>query len=305
LRLLAAASLLLFSLAAYCRAQSQPQAPPDAALIHRVEVMIRDKFNLPPDLVITTGTRTPSPFNGYDNLPVTLSYQGKSQQTSFLLSADGTRLVQMNTYDLVGDPVFHIDIAGHPLRGNPNAKVTVVNFDDLECPYCAELYKELFTATFARYGNQVRFVYLYFPLARHPWALHAAVDANCLAGQNGDTYWNYVDYLHRHVDEIAVDDRDIKKSYANLDRIARQQATASKLDGTKLDACLALQDQSPVQASMAEASTLGIHQVPTLYVNGERIDGALPENQIWAVIDRALKAEGETPPSPPAPSASH
>lgn len=224
---------------------------------------------------------------------------------NLLLSADGTKLVKMDTFDLVADPVFHIDIAGHPVRGNPNAKVTVVNFDDLECPYCAELYKELFPATFARYGSQVRFVYLYFPLAQHPWAIHAAVNANCLAAQNGDTYWNYVDYLHRHVYEIAGNDHDVKKSYANLDRIAREVATASKLDGAKLDACLVTQDQSAVQASMAEATNLGIHQVPTLYVNGERIDGALPNNQIWAVIDRALKAEGETPPSTPAQPASH
>jgi len=117
----------------------------------------------------------------------------------------------MDSFDLISDPLFHINIAGRPIRGNPNARVTVVNFDDLECPFCAALYKELFPSTFQRYGGEVRFVYMNFPLAQHLWAIHAAVDADCLAAQNGDSYWNYVDYLHRNLDQIADDSRDVKK----------------------------------------------------------------------------------------------
>lgn len=298
MRIFIAALLLTFSFVANCNAQSGPGATEDTAPEHQIEILVRDKYNLPLGSVVTIGTKSPSQFSGYQKLPITISYGGESQLTDFLLSNDGKRLVRMDSFDLTSDPVFHIDIAGRPIRGNLNAKVTVVTFDDLECPYCAELYKELFPSTFARYGSQVRFVYMYFPMEQHLWATHAAVDADCLAAQNSDTYWSYVDYLHRHVDQIAGDGQDNKKSFEELDRIARDEGTVGRLNGMELEQCVAKQDENAVRSSMAKAAALGIHQVPTLYVNGERIDGALPKNQIWTVIDRALASTGETPPMP-------
>jgi len=220
---------------------------------------------------------------------------------NFLISTDGKHLARLETYDLTRDPSSSIDIAGRPVRGNPNAKVTIVNFDDLECPYCARMHQQLFPSTLARYKDQIRFVYKDFPLVEiHPWAMHASVNADCLAEQNGDAYWHYVDYLHSHAQEVTGDDRDVNKSKAALDRIARQQAADSKLDGQKLDACIAKQDESKVQQSLKEAGSLNLEGAPALFVNGEKINGAVPEEQVWAVIDRALRAAGEKPPPPPA-----
>ena len=128
--------------------------------------------------------------------------------------------------------------------------MTVINFDDLECPYCAMMHQELFPATLAHYKDLVRFVYKDDPLTElHPWAMHAAVDANCLAAQSGEVYWTYVDYLHAHGQEITGQDHDVAKSFAALDRIARQEATLDKLDQTRLDACIAKQDETQVRAS--------------------------------------------------------
>ncbi|MGH9605502.1 MAG: DsbA family protein [Terracidiphilus sp.] len=299
-----AAALLIVCLAAGCKAQSNPQGPLDPALARRVEVMVRSEFNVPSDYGVATGARGPSQIKGYDNLPVTISHSGKSQVVNFLLSTDGTKLARLETFDLKTDPAFNLDIAGRPVRGDPNAKVTVVNFDDLECPYCARMHQELFPSTFDRYKNQVRFIYKDFPLTDlHPWAMHAAVDADCLAQQNGTVYWNYVDYLHTHGDEITGPDRDLKKSFAELDRVASDEGTVGKLDGPKLAACIAKQDESTVKASLKEADALGLQGAPALFVNGERIDGAVPEDQVWEVIDRALRAEGETPPPLPPPAA--
>ena len=88
----------------------------------------------------------------------------------------------------------------------PEAKVTIINFDDLECGYCARMHQELFPATLEHYKDMVRFVYKDDPLTEiHPWAMHAAVDANCLAAQSTDVYWTYVDYLHAHGDEVNGD----------------------------------------------------------------------------------------------------
>jgi protein-disulfide isomerase len=270
-------------------------------LNRHIEVMVRSQFNIPQDYVVTLGARKPSQIAGYDALPITLSRGEKKTLIDFLISTDGKTLARLETFDLVEDPIFNFDITGRPIRGNPAAKVTVINFDDLECPYCARMHQSIFPSTLERYKDKVRFIYKDDPLTElHPWAMHASVDANCLAAQSGDVYWTYVDYVHAHGQEISGQDRNPAKSFAALDRIARQQATLAKFDPSKfakLDACLAVQDESQVRASAREAESLKIEGTPALFVDGERIDGAVPEDQLWLVIDRALSAAGIDPPA--------
>jgi protein-disulfide isomerase len=289
-----------------CKAQSvSPQnaslgSLDPAAVNRRIEVMVRSQFNVPQDYTVTLGARKPSQIPGYDAMPITLSRGEKSTVVDFLISTDGQTLARLETFDLAKDPVFSIDVTGRPIRGNPAAKVTVINFDDLECPYCGRMHQSLFPATLERYKDKVRFIYKDDPLTElHPWAMHASVDANCLAALSGEVYWTYVDYLHSHGQEISGEDRNPAKSFDALDRIARQEATLAKLDPdklAKLDACLAKQDESQVRASAQEAESLRIDGTPALFVNGERIDGLVPDDHLWMVIDRALRAAGIEPP---------
>lgn len=291
------AALLLVVLTIGCKAQTQASAP-SPLLERRIEVMVRSQYSLPPDVTITLGARTSSQFAGYQTLPVTISREGISQQVSFLISEDNTKLIHLDTMDLTKNPMDSINVAGRPIRGNPDAKVTVISFDDLECPYCSRMHDELFPATLERYKDKVRFIYKDNPLTElHPWAMHAAVNANCLSAQNPAVYWTYVDYLHAHGDEVTGQDRNPAKSKATLDRIARQEASVSNLDGAKLDACLTKQDETIVQMSQKEAENLNIEGAPALFVDGERISGAVPKEQLWASIDRALRAKGIEPPA--------
>ena len=304
------AGLVALALAAGCKAQTTAPAPNDAALMRRIEVMVRSKFNVPPDYNVLLGPRKPSQIPGYDSLQVMLVRNGKTTNVDFLISSDNSKLARLETFDLVKDPSFNIDVANRPVRGNPDAKVTIINFDDLECGYCARMHQTFFPATLNRYKGQLKFVYKDFPLEEiHPWAVHAAVDANCLAAQNGDVYWTYVDYLHSHGEEVngSGGDRDVKKSFDALDRIARQEGTLAKLDSPKLDACIAKQDESQVRTSAHEAESLGLEGTPAMFINGERIPGALPETQLWIVIDRALRAAGVQPAPAPAetPTTAH
>ena len=297
------AGLLVLGVAAGCKAQ--PAAPmPDQTLTRHIEVMVRSQFNVPQDYTVTIGARKPSQMPGYESLPVTLTRGAKSTVLDFLISTDNSKLARLETFDLSKDPVFSIDVAGRPIRGNPAAKVTVINFDDLECPYCARMHQSLFPTTLDRYKDKVRFVYKDDPLTElHPWAMRAAVDANCLASQNGSVYWTYVDYIHFHGQEVNGQDRNVDKSFATLDRIAREEGTVAKVDAGLLDACLTKQDQTQVRASAHEAETLGISGTPAVFVEGERIDGAIPAEQLWLVIDRALRAAGVEPPPPLQPAA--
>lgn len=297
------AGLLALGLAAGCKAQSAGPAHSTPSLNRRIEVMVRSTFNLPPHIDVSIGARKPSQIPGYETLPVTLSQGNVSKAVDFLISDDGRTLARLEKFNLASNPVFLINVKGRPIRGNPNAKVTVINFDDLECPYCSLMHNMLFPATLERYKDQVRFIYKDNPLVElHPWAMHAAVDADCLAAQNGKAYWNFVDYVHGHGQEVTGPNRDVARSAATLDRIAREQGTAAKVNMGDLDVCLAKQDETAVQASMHEADVLGADGAPTLFVEGERIVGAIPQDELWIAIDRALRDAGEQPPGGPSPA---
>ncbi len=305
LAFLAVAALAVAS--AGCKAQ-KPTATDsiiqDPALARSIEVMVRSQFSVPPDYDVTLGPRTPSNLPGYDTLTVTLGRNGRTTSTNFLISKDNKTLARLETFDLAGMPTRNIPIANRPIRGNPDAKVTVISFDDLECPFCAAMHQELFPATMNRYQGLVRFVYKDDPLVEiHPWAMHAAVDANCIAAQNGKAYWSYVDYLHAHGDEVTGTEHNLQKSYATLDQIANEQVKPFGLDQTKLDACVAKQDETTIRESMHEADALGVDGTPSLFIDGEHINGAVPVQQVWVVIDRALRAAGIQPPMPQSQSA--
>jgi protein-disulfide isomerase len=294
--------VLVFLAAIGCKAQEPKESSiKDPFLARQIEILVRSKYNVPPEYNVILGARTASPFTGYDKLNVLLAKDGRTTPVDFLISTDDKTLARLETFDLLHIPAENIPVKDRPIRGNPNAKVTVINFDDLQCPYCARMHQELFPTTLERYKDKVRFVYKDDPLTDlHPWALHAAVDANCIADQNASAYWGYVDYLHAHGQQISGVDRDPQKSFQALDSVAREQGKIFSLDPAKLDACLQKQDETSVRASMKEAESLGIEGTPALYIEGEHIDGALPTEQVWAVIDRALRAAGVDPPPPPA-----
>jgi len=276
----------------------------DPVLARKIEVMVRSQFNVPAEYTVTFGARTPSKIPGYDSLRITLSHEKHVTTTDFLISTDNKSLARLETFDLTHTPGQDIAIDHRPIRGNPAAKVTVITYDDLECPYCARMHQQLFPETLDRYGDKVRFIYKDDPLVEiHPWAMHAAIDANCIADQNGGAYWGYVDYLHAHGQDVTGPDRDLKKSAATLDKIAQEQGKIFNLDATKLDACLQKQDETAVRASIKEADALGIDGTPYLFIDGEHVNGALPAEQVWLVIDRALRAAGEQPPPPATPPA--
>jgi protein-disulfide isomerase len=311
---------LLAVAASGCRAQSAAPTPSaatsplDAKLERRIEVLVRSQMQVPPDYAVSVGARSKSAFSGYSTVPVTFSLPSKPDAkpatVDFLLSDDGATLARLQKFDLTKDPAEVAQLANRPVRGDADAKVTIVNFDDLECPYCARMHQELFPQTFERYKGLIKVVYKDDPLVEiHPWAMRASVDANCLADQSGPAYWSFVDYVHGHGDEISGPDRDVAKANVALDRIAREQGAKASVNAALLDICLHKQDNGAVLASMKEADHLSIDGTPTLFINGERISGALPIEQVWAVIDRALVAEGQKPPTasplanPAAPSA--
>ena len=295
---------LLVLLSAGCKAQSPPNtaansAPvPTSQLNRRIEVLVRSQFEVPPNVDLIIGATSKSEFPGFENLPITFASHGKQTVVNFLLSSDGNTVARLEKFDISHSPADTISIQNRPMRGTQDAKVTIVNFDDLECPYCARMHQQLFPATLDRYKGLVKFYYKDYPLVEiHPWALHAAVDADCLADQSGEAYWRFVDYVHSHGDEVTGTAHDVPQAMKTLDRLAHEEGVRSKVDVTKLDACVAKQDESVVRASMKQGDGLGVNGTPTLFINGERISGALPQDELWIAIDRALREAGVQPPA--------
>ena len=264
----------------------------------RIEVLIRSRSDIPLNYSFHIGQVGPSDVPGYDALTVGFSVEGKaSKPIAFLISKDGKTLAQFSKYDISKDPKETVSGANRPARGGKtDAPVLIVVFDDLECPFCSKMNAQLFPAVLDRYKNQVRVVYRDFPLDQHPWALRAAVDANCVGSESGTGYWNLIDYIHGHADEIGAPEKTVAKANEMLDGLAREEGKKQGVDGAKLSACIAKQDSALIKESMKEAEALGVEATPALFINGEKIEGAQPMELVYKAIDGALVAAGQTPP---------
>jgi protein-disulfide isomerase len=313
------AFLFLLLICLGCSAQS---APPD--VVRLVEKHVRAAYSVPSDVKVIIGPLRPSDFPNYDALTITFDNGEKKQDYEFLLARDHKTLLRTTKLDLTKDPYAEvmkkIDVTDRPTRGNKNAKVIAVNYDDFQCPYCSKMHESLFPTLFSEYGDRVLFIYKDYPLEEiHPWAVHAAVNANCLAAQNNDAYWDYADYLHRNREEVnkeykekgraaanaAVEkhfkkedadaeynDKGLTAAKAALDKLATQQGEKHSLDGAKLQACIKAQDEKAVRASMKEGDKVGVSATPAMFVNGAKVDGAVPIEELRPIFDRALLEAG-------------
>jgi len=297
--------LILLLVCLGCVAQS---APPDVA--RKIERQVRSFYTIPADVKVTVGAITPSnDMPGYDAVSVNIDGgDGKQKDYKFLLSKDRATMLRVTRFDLSKDPfaelMSKIDVAGRPARGARSAKVVAVNFDDFECPYCAAMHRTLFPEIFKEYGDRVTFIYKDDPLTEiHPWALHAAVDANCLAAQNSDAYWDFADYIHANKSEVDSEKTSAARFDA-IDKLTVLQGQKHNLDAQKLLSCVKAQNEDAVRASMKQADDLGVNGTPALFINGQKLDGAVPISEVRAVLDAALRDAGEPVPQhvPSAPT---
>ena len=299
--------LVLILVCLGCVAQSTP-----SDLSKKIERQVRSAYSIPSEVNITVGEVTPSTeWPNYDSVTVTIAGgDGKKSDYKFLVSKDRNTMLRLVKFDLSKDPfaemMSKIDVTGRPTRGAKGAKVTVINFDDFECPFCSRMHQTLFPQLLKEYGDRVTFIYKDYPLVEiHPWATHAAVNANCLAAQNGDAYWDFADSIHANQRDVS-NEKTPGARFAALDKMTLLEGEKHKVDTAKLQACIKAQDEGAVKASMKEAEGIGVSATPTMFINGQKIDGAVPIGEVRAALDRALKDAGQPVPAhvPDAPTAS-
>lgn len=285
----------LFILLLICLGCVAQSAPPD--LTRKIEHQVRFYYNLPSEVKVIVGAITPnSDLPGYDSVAVKLDGDGKQKDYTFLISKDRMTLLRVTKFDLTKDAyadlMNKIDVKGRPTRGAKDGKVVVVNFDDFECPFCSRMHQTLFPELLKEYGDRVTFIYKDYPLIDiHPWAVHAAVDAGCLGDQNPDAYWDFADYIHANKQEVDKEKTPAARFDA-LDKMTLLQGQKHNLDSAKLQACVKAQNEDGVRSSMKEADDLGVNATPTLFINGRKIDGAVPIDEVRAALDSALKDAG-------------
>jgi len=272
-----------------------------ADLNRRVERTVRSEFKIPAYVQISISSPKPSEFANYDSITVTLASEDRKRALEFLVSKDGKQLVSMHKMDLSVDPyqkaMSTIDLAGRPPRGNADAKVTVVVYDDYQCPFCSRMHEELLSLM-KSYGDRVKVYYKDYPLFEiHPWAGRAAIDSNCLARQSGEAFWDFADYVHANGRQISGEKKPLEAQLSAVDHIATDIGNKRNLNTAVLAQCIKEQPSKDMDKSVKEAESLGVNATPFIFVNGQKVEGAIPTAEFKAILDQALRDAGQQPPA--------
>ncbi|MHB8878813.1 MAG: thioredoxin domain-containing protein [Myxococcaceae bacterium] len=163
-----------------------------------------------------------------------------------------------------------------PSRGPENAKVTIVEFSDFQCPYCSKAHDTV-EEVMQAYAGKVRLVFRHFPLEFHKLAPKAAEASLCAHDQGH--FWDYHDALFKNQQKLEIAD-------------LKAQAAALGLDAAKFDACLdGGAKAAALQEDMAAAKKVGVTGTPAFFINGVSLSGAQPIEEFKKIIDAELAAK--------------
>jgi protein-disulfide isomerase len=168
-----------------------------------------------------------------------------------------------------------------PSRGSPDARVTIVEFSDFECPYCNQFHEWMQVIT--KPGDlSVRLIYKHFPLPAHPWARDAAAAATCAGLQSPDSFWQLHDFIFKAQENLTA---------SNLqDRIGEFASTGSAFDVQRLQHCVSSGAAAQIiSRDETLAKQFHVGHTPTLFINGTRVDSVRSKEELKGLIEEASK----------------
>ncbi|EQC47897.1 DsbA family protein [Bacteriovorax sp. Seq25_V] len=172
-------------------------------------------------------------------------------------------------------PVANVKIGDAPWTGGENAKVTIVEFSDFQCPYCSNAVK-IIDGLKKKYGNKVKVVFKNFPLPFHSDAAKAAEAGLCAYEQGKDKFWKIHDLMFAEQDKLKVDQ-------------LKDKAKRVGLDMKKFEDCLMTSKYAAkVKETISEGEVAGVKSTPTFFVNGQLVNGAQPIEIFSEIIDEEL-----------------
>ncbi|HEV7967466.1 MAG TPA: thioredoxin domain-containing protein [Candidatus Acidoferrales bacterium] len=234
----------------------------------RVEKYLRNLYAWGPAFDVKVGPSKPSPIADLLEVPVTVSMGGQSDTAVVYVSKTGTFLLRGELTDMSVDPFADIRSKLHvgtsPSIGPEDAKVTLIEFADFECPSCRQL--DLVLREFLPQHPEVRLVFKHYPLTDiHPWAMTAAIASQCAFEQSPAAFWKIHDAIFDAQDVISP-----SNVWDKMIDLAAQQG----LNAEAYHACMINPETaSQVKATMEEGHALAITATPTTFVNTRRVVG--------------------------------
>ncbi len=266
--LAASAPALAQSSATQSAASGAPIAANEAELLKSAETFVRKLFAWGADFQVKLGPLEQSASANFYRVPILVTYKGQTDAGEVFISKDGTTLLRGEIFDTSADPFAttrsKLRLEGDPSKGPADAKVTVVEFSDYQCPHCRQLYTVM--QAVEQKFPQVRVVYKDFPLvAIHPWAMTAAIGGRCAFGQSAEKFWLVHDLIFEDQDLISAEN-----VYGKLVDFASRAG----LDKDAFKACMASPEATKgIAADLEEGKSVQISSTPTVFVNGRPVIG--------------------------------
>jgi len=183
-----------------------------------------------------------------------------------------------------------VSIDDDPMIGNKDAKVTVIEFSDFQCPFCRRYFTQTFEQVKKNYidTNKIRYVYRDYPLPFHPAALPYAEAADC-ANEQGK-FWEFHDMIYNEQNKQGA----ATIEYLGADAV-KKMAMGLGLDAAKFNSCFDSEKyKDEVNKDLAAGSTAGVSGTPTFFIGNDKkgyvsLVGAQPYAAFQAAIDAELK----------------
>ncbi len=196
----------------------------------------------------------------------------------YLSYVDNTDTYVDDTVDDVEDVVVIELTSEDNILGEEDAPVTVIEYSDFECPYCANFWSGTLPSIKSEYVDtgMVKFAYRHFPLSFHANAQNAAEASEC-AGDQG-MFWEYHDKLYEN------------QNYLDIESL-KQYAIDLELDTEEFNDCLESGKYTEkVNDDMASGAQYGVSGTPATFVNGILVTGAQPFSSFQAIIEAELSS---------------
>jgi len=251
-----------------------------------VKLFLQRKFRIPTIEEIKLGPLERTGIPGlYGRSVAVTNDKGQTASVVMFTNPEETKAIIGQFMDLNADPWGRTDmrmihLEDRPTLGPADAPITIVEFADFECPFCAHAFSEIETLANTTYKGKIRVIYKNYPLNVHPWARTAALGAECARLQNPEAFWDFARYFYANQGQITAQ---------NVQRRIDQETATLSLDDTVMNACMkGPQAAARVQQDQADAAAVKVSSTPTFFINGISVVG-LPEGKVFNfVIDSEL-----------------
>ncbi|MFZ1888722.1 MAG: thioredoxin domain-containing protein [Candidatus Binataceae bacterium] len=272
-------------------AAASAAVPNDAVRDQAVKVFLQKKFRIPSIAEINLGPLERTGIKDLYGRTVTVTNdKGQTASVVMFTNPDETKAIIGQFMDLNSDPWGRTDLRmihleDRPTLGPADAPITIVEFADFECPFCAHAFGEIETLANTTYKGKIRVIFKNYPLNVHPWAKTAAIGAECARLQNPDAFWDFARYYYSDQGKITPQ---------NIQQKIDAEAAKLSLDDTVLKACMAgSQAAQRIAQDQTDANAVKVSSTPTFFINGIPVVG-LPEGKTFNfVIDSELASAGQ------------